>query len=309
VAPAAATRPLLPPGIEERFLPAPAGAAPLYRPSLLGVARLHYVHAKSGVDEWVQAAWLAPLAAGSASAPWDAAQELGRAAPELAAEPVAGARFAELAPDAGRAESFERWRRMLATQLVRARPLELLTCTAPKAASKPGESEGEFRARLRDALRAARDGEVEKLRRRYAPELAKLRDGIARATQRVEVEREQYSQRKVQTAISIGATVVGALFGRKLGNASNVGRATTAMRGLGRAADERGDVGRAEERADALRDRLAELEKQLAADVAALEAGRDPATVPLEVLAIAPRKSDLEVAPLVLVWAPEREPS
>jgi hypothetical protein len=36
--------------------------------------------------------------------------------------------------------------------------------------------------------------------------------------------------------ISIGATVVGALFGRKLGSVGNVGRATTAMRGVSRSA-------------------------------------------------------------------------
>ena len=43
---------------------------------------------------------------------------------------------------------------------------------------------------------------------------------------RVEVDQSQYKQKKMQTAISFGATVVGALFGRKLGSVGNVGRPT-----------------------------------------------------------------------------------
>lgn len=44
------------------------------------------------------------------------------------------------------------------------------------------------------------------------------------------VEQSQYKQKKMQTAIPFGTTVVGALFGRKLGSVGNVGRAATASR-------------------------------------------------------------------------------
>jgi carboxylesterase type B len=186
------------------------------------------------------------------------------------------------------------------------RRLRLLRCSAPAAVSRPGESEGEFRARLRDELRARRDEDVEKLRTRYAPELARLRERIAQAEQRIEREQAEYGQRKVQAAISIGATVVGALFGRKLGSVGNVGRATTAARGVGRAADERSDVARAAERAEDLRAKLAELERALAADLARIESPAAPTALALEEVRVAPRKADLEVKPLVLVWSPER---
>ena len=222
----------------------------LYRPALLGVASLHYALAKAGVDCWEKAAWLAPLDAASAAAPWEGAREIGRAAPDLDAEPVAGARFAELPAAAMRAESYERWRKALAAHLYRTRALVLLAARIPRTTSRPGESEGAFRVRLRDALRESRDAAVEKLRARFAPQLATLRDQKARAEHRIEAEREQYAAKKMDSVISLGASVVGALFGRKLASRANVGRAATAMRGIGRAADERGDVGRAEDRAD-----------------------------------------------------------
>ena len=62
-------------------------------------------------------------------------------------------------------------------------------------------------------------------------------------------ESEQVSQQRLQTAISMGATLVGALFGRKSMSAS-IGRATTTARGVGRTMREREDVerGRGERR-------------------------------------------------------------
>ena len=105
-------------------------------------------------------------------------------------------------------------------------------------------------------------------------------------------------------AISIGATLVGALFGRKLGSARNVGRATTAARGVGRAARERGDIKRAEERVEALKEQLAELEARFAEDVTELEVELDPDAFECQELTVAPRKADLDVERLLLAWTP-----
>src|SRR5690606_4779577 len=82
---AAAERPALPAGIAEGFLPPdPAQPGPpRYEPFLLGVAHLHDVRAKDGLDAWRTLALLAPVPA-DGSAPWTDARELGRAAPVLA---------------------------------------------------------------------------------------------------------------------------------------------------------------------------------------------------------------------------------
>jgi hypothetical protein len=296
----AGARPLVPHGVAEGFPSAPAGA--LLRPALLGVASLHYVDARAKLDLWQDVAWLAPLDAGSEAAPWDAARELPGGVPPLAPEPPAGARFAPLPAAAGRAPSYERWRRQLAARLPRARPLRLLRCADPPLVSGPGEDEGAFRMRVREALREARDRDLEALRARFAPQLARLRDRIAAAEERHVREQGQYAERRVQAAISIGASVVGALFGRKLGSAAHVGRATTAARGVGRAAEERRDVARAGERVEELREQLAALERELATELARREALPDAAALALEEQRVPPRKSDLDVRPLVLVW-------
>jgi hypothetical protein len=306
----AAQRPIVPPEAGEAFLPvthAAAGAGKLgYRPALLGVAQLHYVDAKSGVDHWSRALALAPLNDASADSPWEQAAFSAASPPALDAAPAAGAGFAALPAAASRAASYARWKSQLEAQLYRGRPLELLRSTRPALVSQPGESEAEFLARLREQGRAARDLELGKLRERYAPRLARLQERIAAAEARSEREREEYQEKRLQSVISVGATLVGALFGRKLASASNVGRATTAARGVSRAARERGDIARAEERVEDLRAELAALEAELEQDVAALEA---PAAAPpaAEPLRIAPRKSDLEIEAVRLVWVPWQE--
>jgi multidrug resistance efflux pump len=142
------------------------------------------------------------------------------------------------------------------------------------------------------------------LRKRYEPKLARLRDRIARAEDKVEREQEQYKEKKAQSVISIGSTLLGALFGRKLASSGNMGRAATAARGMSRAARERGDIGRAEERMEALAEQLDAMEAQFQDDLDALELSAGTSQPEVEDIRVALRKADLEIAPLSLVWIP-----
>jgi hypothetical protein len=180
----------------------------------------------------------------------------------------------------------------------------VLKSRKPKALSQVGESEGEFIGRVRQLLREERDLAVEKLRRRFAPKLARLQQRIRKAEMRTDVEKEQYSASKQRTAISVGATVLGALFGRKLGVGS-VGRASTAARGATRAAKERSDVARAEEKVEILREQLVQLEADFERDAETL-ATRSDDDIDLDEIRVPARKSDIDVEELVLVWAPYR---
>lgn len=306
-------RPVVPSEVAERFAPIvnrPAsGERVVYRPALLARASLHYANARLHIDEWTGLSLLASLPESQADSPWDDALDLGRGVPDLDSEPEEGAVFGTLAAHALRKSSYSKWQKMLKTHLYREHPIELYRCRELKLVSRVGEgeteSEGEFRGRVRAASREHRDLKIEKLRKKYAPKLARLQDQVRRAEQRVDVEREQYSEKKLQTAISFGATVLGALFGRKLGSIGNLGRATTAARGAGRTARERSDVARASEKVEVLRERLGELEKDFEADLAEVQNSGD-VEPEIELVKQAPRKSDLDVEPVSLVWIPYR---
>src|SRR5690606_16279464 len=252
----ASNAPPLPADVEQAFMPVSGETAHIvYRPSILGTARLHFIDKSAGIDIWETLSLSAPLGEDGEVA-WDEAGP----APGARGTQVPGATFAPVPAAALRAASYARWSKSLAARLYQHQRLQLLACDALKMVSGPGVSEGDFRARLQLAARERRDAEAAKLRQNYEPRFATLRDQQQRAAQRVEREREQASQQKVSTAISVGATLLGALFGRKAVSSTSVGRATTAARNASRIGREAADVARAEESAESISRKLADLE-------------------------------------------------
>jgi hypothetical protein len=149
--------------------------------------------------------------------------------------------------------------------------------------------------RLQQSGREARDKQSDSLRQKYAPKIAALQDRIRRAGQMA---------KRQQAAISVGASILGAFLGRKTVSATNIGRATTAIRGAGRAIKESKDVGQAEDNVAALQQQLADLEAQFKTETDALAAATDPFNEKLETVSLKPTKSNISVRLVALTWTP-----
>ena len=309
-APAASTRPPLPPQIRELFLPALSGSGAIeYRPMILGAAKMHYVDAKSGVDVWQTAQYLAPLSDDARDVQWDQSRDVSALRPQAAAAPTGGAAFGALPGPATRAESYASWGKALSTWLYQSARTDLLSCDALKQVSNPGESEGDFRSRLSLNLREQSDAEKEALRATYAPKLVALQDRLVKAEARVDREKSQRTQQALQTAVSVGATILGAFLGRKAVSVGNIGRATTAARSAARIGRENQDVALADESAAAVTQKIQDLKDQCDRDLAALAAKLDPARITLRPVQISPRKSDTAIGEVALAWVPWRNGS
>jgi hypothetical protein len=303
-------RPVLPPGIAEAFLPvreAPGDGMLLYRPGLLGEADLHYTDRASKLDTWRRVTCLASLGdAAAAGDLWQGAMVTEGSVGPLEPDPREPARFAALPKSARNTKRYATWQKALKTHLYQDCGLTLYTCKALKLTSRADEDEGPFRVRLREEAHKARDLAIEKLRKRYAPKLARLQDQIATAEDRLAREEEQYDSRKMETAISIGTTVLGALFGRKVRSVGTVSRAGTAARGISRAARERGDVKRAEAKILQLHEKLADLSTAFEQEIEKRRDTLDPELMAIDTVTLAPRKSDITVEPVSLAWMPWR---
>jgi hypothetical protein len=301
------TRPVLAPDIPEFFLPVAAPAAGrrlVYRPALLGTAELHYANARLSIDEWQSAVHLVPLGDHVRANVWEEATSPPDGEPELFQDPEEAIEFASLPKEATNAKRYATWTKRYKTHVYRTLPLTLYQSKAPKLISKPGESEADFRVRVREASRERRDKTIEKLRKRYAPKLARLEARIQSASRKVQTQEAQYQQAKSQTAISVGATVLGALFGRKAASVGTVGRASTAMRGVGRAAREKGDIKRAEQELAEVQIQLEALEAEFDQELAGVRATEDAGIGEVSEKTIAPRKTDITIGKVALVWTP-----
>jgi hypothetical protein len=273
---------------------------------VMGLAKLHFIDAKLGLDQWNTTAWLAPLSDDGKAVLWSEGAAHEGLKSRLTRSAESGAGFAQLPGAAMRAASFAAYGKSLITHLYENARVDLLLCEALKVASAPGESEGDFRARLALLLREKRDAAVEELRRKYAPKLATLEDRVRRGQERLAREQDQLKQQKFQTALSVGTSILGALFGRKALSASTIGRAGTAARSAGRIGRESQDVDRADESLEVLQQRLVALQAESEAEISRLAESLDAGSIVLRATTVTPRKSDLAVGEVALVWAPWR---
>ena len=303
----AAARPVLDSGVTQVFLPGEVdeGAGIAWEPGLLGLARVHFFDRSSRRNLMTEElALVLPLHEEMLDVDWSEGRFLDVTEADLEQEPGAEGEWLPLPASAGKKTSYRSWSRELASHLYRSRGLELLTSPRFKLTSEPGESERDFRIRMADLAREERDAAAEKLRKKHASKARTLEDRIRRARQKIEKEKEEASQEKLNTMISLGATLLSAFTGRKKLSASTLGRATTALRGAGRSSGRGGDVERAEESAEALVEELTELNRELEEAVEELDDRFDAQAEELEIRTIRPRKTDVEVKLVALAWTP-----
>lgn len=247
---------------------------------------------------------MAPIADGPVAVDWDQSTAAELVLADLERDPEEGARFLALPALAGKAKSYTEWNKEFAGWLFRTQKLELFKSPSTKDVSNPGESERDFRVRLQQTGRETRDKAVEALRQKYAAKIAALQERIRRAELAKEKQQTESRASQMQAAISVGASILGAFMGRKTISASNIGRATTAIRSAGRVMKESKDVGVAEENVVALQQQLADLEAQFKSESDALAAATDPLNEKLDTISIKPTKANIAVKLVALTWTP-----
>jgi hypothetical protein len=295
-------KPVIPAGIREMFLHADVTDAVGYEPVVYGAARVHYIDAKRDVDVSQDVIATVPFSDGAVPVDWDRAEPESEPPEQLSTTALStAAEFRSPPADALNPKRYAEWTRDFEQWIVRAKPLAIYTVRSLGLTSKPGETERDFRIRVQQATREARDGEVEKLRAKYAPRVARLTEKVRQAQDALGREQQQAQQQKLQTAVSFGATLLGAFMGRRTVSMSTLGRATTAARGVSRAAKEMEDVTRAEERVTRAQTELAQLQDELNREIDALT-GREPAD--LETVTIKAKRGSVDVRLIAFAWKP-----
>ena len=296
--------PVLPPGVQQFFIP-PKGAQHevQYTPVVIGAARVGFGDSKLGIDEVRDVVYAAPFAGGAVPVDWAQAERLDVAAADLESAPVPGATFAQVPAPGLQARSYAAWSKDLSRWLAQSEKLELFRQADLKLTSKVDETERDFTIRVNDALRLARDTAVETLRKKYAPQQARVAERIRKAQAAVERESAQATQQKLQTGLSLGATIFGAMFGRKTLSTSTLGRATTAARGVGRSMKESEDIKRASENVEQIREEAQKLEEEMLAETRKISESTAPPVI--DRIALAPKRGQVSVQLVGLGWMPD----
>jgi hypothetical protein len=304
VATAAASKPVLPVGVQDYYLRGEGGTPTEYAPVLYGAARVQYTDPKRGIDVIRAVYAVVEVSSGPVPVDWQKATPVKEAPDTLSHGPASPAATYRKLPSAGLDEKrYVKWTRDFGQWLARAQALRVFVAPSLKLASSPDETERDFQVRVQHATRESRDAEVEALRARYAPKIARVAEKARKAQEVVGREEQQVEQQKLQTAFSIGATMLGALMGRKAASLSTLGRATTAARGVGRSLKETQDVGKAKEKLVEAQQELAAIEAELQEEIAAI-GSEHAVTVSIETVEIKPKRGAVEVQLVALAWQP-----
>ncbi len=299
-------RPVLPPEVPQYFGRARSGAGQVvYVPKLLGAALVRFADAKVSVDEQQELVAVTEITDSPVPVDWARAEDLDLSVNDLGKTPDEG-EYEGCAPTASQARNYERWGREFGNWIYSNRKLALYRSSAGGLVSKVGEDERGFRIRVQQQMREQRDEAAEKLRQKYAPKIAVLQERIRRAQAAQEREASQARRAKMDTVISFGSTLLGAFLGRKAVSAGTIGRAASTMRGAGRVMDQAGDVKRAEETVEALEKQYNELDTQFREETASVTAALEAQSSELERIEVRPKKTDIQVRLVALVWLPFR---
>ncbi|MEM7163873.1 MAG: DUF87 domain-containing protein [Planctomycetota bacterium] len=295
-------RPMLAPGIEERFLrptrPAPAGTRVLYRPGVTGTFRLHFVRASAKLDEWREVDVLLPLAGSSDKPLWDGL--LSAPGGSIDGDPSPNDGFTFGAVGKIDAKGLKGLEKELRDHLYRERNVPIWKCKRFRLTSSPGEDHETFLGRVQHAAREKRDEQLAKLEERYKKKLATIEDRIRKAERRLEKENEDVDRARSASRWSIGTSLIGALFGKRLSGVRSAARSTR------KTSKEKQDVRRAEEVLEEQQEKFAAMEEEFRDKVSDLELDAEDLPDVDETL-VRPRKSDISSRIFCVAWVPHAE--
>ncbi|MCA9260982.1 MAG: hypothetical protein KDA61_17325, partial [Planctomycetales bacterium] len=303
--PHAAARPLLAADVPQCFAVV-SGERPLeaklaYRPGLVGEAKLHFVKANEDIDVWRDVVAVERCFDDELSPRrWDEAMTFPReTGPRLTDRPEdEGAVYADLPSELTQAKNYRGWEKELKDWLYQSERLRFHRCETLDERSEPDEAEAEFRIRITQTAREQRDAKKEDVRKKFAVRIKRQEEAVAKAEADVEEQKSQFWAKIGQMLFR----VLEVLLLRTVGSRSRKQivtstSATQAMR-------ERRQSSRASDRLEAEQAELADLQAQMQAELDHVDLGFDPSRLAIEPVEVGPRKADISVHRLALVWLP-----
>ena len=305
--PAAPSRPVVPSGIEERFMmpteAADEGTKLVYRPGVYAESTLHFVRSSANLDLWRESQRVVPCGRGAPEEFWEASKAVSVDV-EWSREPEEDFGFSDLPTDLMSASKFRSYEKDFKNYLYRHHRVVLYKSSELKEYAPGGMTEAEARNHFKQSAREELDTATEKLRKKYKTKMERIDKKIQTAQARVGREAAQYEQAKMSSLISFGASILGAFMGNKIASKTNVSKMGTAMRGAGRAAQQKGDIGRAEDVLQQLALEMQELDDELNEELEELGGKYQVEDWELETTELPPRKSDLKPEDPWLIWTP-----
>jgi len=301
-----ASLPLLPGTITQRFVQMPIPTEDLtYIPWLAGRAKVRFYSQARGIDQVNDISLRLALDDTFSGFDWSRSVDNPAQFEEITKTAPSAAQFRVLPASVSKLKDLREAEKKMSDHLYHSMELSLWRVTALKLESQLDETEGQFRQRVVDCLREKKEAGVAKLEEKYLSKQKVLEKRLEKAYDRIEKEKGDVQSRGIDTALSFGIAVFGALFGRKALSVSTASRSAQGMRNAGRMMKEKGDVKRVSEEAERVEGEIAVLAQEFQEKVAEVSDKYGQEKFPLKTFSITPRRSDIFDMKVFVQWEPE----
>jgi hypothetical protein len=300
---ASGIRPIVPAGIDEKFLAVnqrvPDGYRLEYRPGLLARGKVHFVRKADDIDVWRDCFVLQTIRETPPDDIWDGASVTQKAL-NTEKQPDDRGQYADLPAELTRDKSYAIYARQLKDHLYREEMLKLFKSEAVDQVSKPDESEADFRNRLAPTLSERLAAEKRKLEDSYAPKFSRVDTQIRAAQTKARTQRWQFFSR-IGTALWVVIDNIMAALGKNMpGRRRSLDPAIRSM------ATGTGQQSNAKASLEAAQQEKERLQRQRDDELKQLEARFTPSGSMIEAIEVKPQKGDIDVSDVSLVWLPSR---
>ncbi|MDH3480556.1 MAG: DUF87 domain-containing protein [Gammaproteobacteria bacterium] len=295
--------PALPPSIQQLFVKG-HGEEIVYHPRLAAAGDIVFTSARYGIEDERHVLHAVEFEDGPVEINWDNSEALDLPVDSLLDAGVEGASYADCPAAASNAKSYAHWSKDYQRWLRQNESITLYKSKRFRLTSTAGETEGDFRVRLQDAASEIRDQSIAKIRKRYAGKVTTLENRLLRAEQAISREKQQSSKKKLDTAISFGTAILGAVLGRKKLSSTTATKIGSAIKTAGGASKEAADVERAMQTAERVKAEIADLNAALEKEIAELDTAFDAQAEELDEVVVRAKSTDITVTLSGLVWLP-----
>jgi hypothetical protein len=273
----------------------------VYRPELIGLATVRYVHSKTRQTEDRSYTYLLPVSDAGHFVDWS----MGEAqldAESLENVPAAPALFGRLPAGLATPARFRALEKELSDHLYYHTTATVLYNPHLKLYSAPDETQKSFQRRCREAARAARDAEADRIHERYQAQFAQLGIKLRREERELDEDKTEYGARKREEFFSGAETVLDMFTGRRM------------RRGISTASRKRRLTKQAESEVEESEEAIADLQRQVQELQDALRGELDDLTNRWVALIddvreeqVHPRRTDVRINLFGLAWVPAWE--
>lgn len=285
-------RPAVGAGVIELFMKPESDC---YQPYLLREATVHFVLTKAGIEGSRKVIKLNPLL--EKGIDWEHGSTVD--VHELNDHPEDGMKFASLPGYAMNAANYKPVEKQFEEELYREEREEIWSCPALKIWANIGETEGDFRVRISHQAREVRDQAMEKLKDSLAKKISMLEGRMRTAQAQLEREKAEATAAKINAGASVMGGILKAVFGRKVGlggtTSGSITKTTSAYK-------QHQDVANAEGKIQGILEEMAAVNREMDAGLAEIERNYDAANIGLEKEILKPRRTDVVVERVGLVW-------